>query len=501
MMIELGVNGEGVKEKDLLTGCSCILAPTGAGKSYAVAVVCEQLASQNLGFCIIDTTGEHFTIKKGYDILWVGGEEADVNVNSLSLKELALRVVKENLPVILDVSGFKKSSELVRDWINELYNAAKTLKNPYLLVIEEADKFIPKKEDKLEVIKEIAKKGKKQGLGLLIASQKPSLINKEVFGQCTHQFIGKLTLEDDINAVRPFFNSRKNLYSLTELLPGEFFMNGFSVKESLFKFKERVTDHKSVTVDISKKLSKKMKDFIRSLNSSRGLGVKAELTEDEAKKLALCNCHKKHLLFGDKEFVQSVELFYKPLIELSLDVPKKRFFRKEYLSVIAYLTNEMKVVNSNFSVMFDLSFLNELSKKQVSVLMSLLYDHSRTIDELVSRTGIIKEDLRANLNRLVEMGFVAHTGWSGVDRVFKVVKDISLPRVTSIVSNKIEPGVIVNQNFTFDEKVIERVVKLLDPEVTILGTKVIYYPFYKAVLKRENASRELFINAVTGRVS
>jgi hypothetical protein len=283
-------------------------------------------------------------------------------------------------------------------------------------------------------------------------------------------------------------------------LPGEFYLSGSGPKESLFKFKELLTPSASKT-DIIKRRSEKVKEFINSLDVSKGLGVKEELSIDEARSTALHNCRKKHLLFGEKEVVDSVKMLYRPLVELSLDVPNKKLFRKELINVFAYLTPDLRVVDSKFNIMFDLSFMNELSKGEVNVLLSLLYDGSRTIDDLVSKTGLFKDGLRDVLNDLINKGFIAHSGWAGSDRVFKVVKEVSLPRIVSLAADKIPVGVTVNQKFDLDLKIIERVIKLLNPDVTILDTKVIYYPFYKAILRRGNASRELFINGVTGRAS
>ena len=95
-MITVGVNGESIDEKDLLTSRSCIIAQSGAGKSYGVAVMCEQLVKNNLGFCVIDTEGEYSSLKQCFNVLWIGGENADLSVLSIDFNKLAYQVIKDD---------------------------------------------------------------------------------------------------------------------------------------------------------------------------------------------------------------------------------------------------------------------------------------------------------------------------------------------------------------------------------------------------------------------
>lgn len=500
-MIELGVNGESVGEAGLITGRSCIIAQSGAGKSYGLAVICEQLAGQGFGFCIIDTEGEYFSLKQEFDVLWVGGEAADVDVNTVDLTELAFKVVSEGVPVILDVSEARDFRGVVGEWISSLYKAASELKNPYLLIIEEADKFIPQQGDKLEIIFEVARRGRKRGLGLLVASQRPALINKEVLSQCNHQFIGRLTVENDLEAVKHFFSNREELKSLPDLLPGEFYLIGFEREESLFKFKNRVTKHKGITPNVKRGLTPRIEEVISSLSKDSGLGVKALISKEEAEALALKNARKKYLLFGEKEQVESIKLFYKPLIELSVKVFQKKFFSSAYHESLIYFTPDLKVVNKDFSTMFDLSFMKDLSKKEAAILIQLLYSNDNTISELEEATSLPDDDLRLILKKLINDDFIKHSSWKGDKRVFEVIKDVALPRVSSLCSDEINTNVRVNEELSFKKELFKRVVESLDSKVNVTGSKVIYYPFYKVILRRGINSRALLINAVTGSVT
>src|SRR3989339_922433 len=102
-MISLGVKGESYNESDLLTARSCIIAQSGAGKSYGVAVICEELLARGFGFTVIDTEGEYSSLKQKFEVLTVGGSGSDLNVKGVDLSKLASRAISESIPVILDV--------------------------------------------------------------------------------------------------------------------------------------------------------------------------------------------------------------------------------------------------------------------------------------------------------------------------------------------------------------------------------------------------------------
>ena len=81
--------------------------------------------------------------------------------------------------------------------------------HPVLLVLEEAHRFIPSREDPVggasrsaAVFERIAKEGRKFGLSLLLASQRPSELSETVVAQCGTVIAHRLTHEADQNLLR-----------------------------------------------------------------------------------------------------------------------------------------------------------------------------------------------------------------------------------------------------------------------------------------------------------
>ncbi|MCK4269075.1 MAG: DUF87 domain-containing protein, partial [Methanogenium sp.] len=237
-----------INAQELVTGRTCIIAQSGAGKSWSIAVLCEQLCKHGIGFCLIDTEGEYFSLKEKFDITWVGAdEECDVDIEKVNLKSLISEAVRESKAIIYDVSEVDMIPRVTR-LAHVLYDVATELRTPYLLIIEEADKFIPQSRDSIKKIEEISRRGRKRGLGLLVATQRPAIVTKNILSQCNSQIIGKLSIENDLKAVSLFFSSKQEVEELTTLTPGDFFvMGGLISEKTKMRFGKRVTKHSGQT--------------------------------------------------------------------------------------------------------------------------------------------------------------------------------------------------------------------------------------------------------------
>ncbi len=93
---------------------------------------------------------------------------------------------------------------------------------PLLLVYEEAHKYVPKSDltryrsSRLS-IERIAKEGRKYGVTLLIASQRPSEISETIFSQCNNFIAMRLTNPEDQNYVKRLLPD--SLGAMTDTLP------------------------------------------------------------------------------------------------------------------------------------------------------------------------------------------------------------------------------------------------------------------------------------------
>lgn len=238
-----------ISGQELVTGRTCIIAQSGAGKSWTIAVLCEQLCRYHIGFCLIDTEGEYFSLKDRFDLTWIGADdECEYDIERVdNLKDILRDSIRSGVPVIYDVSEVEMIEKVSR-LADILYDLATEERKPYLLIVEEADKFIPQSRDSIKKIEEISRRGRKRGLGLMVATQRPAIVTKNVLSQCNNQIIGKLSIENDLKAVDLFFGSKREVEELSSLNPGDFYiMGGLTREKTRMRFGKRETKHRGLT--------------------------------------------------------------------------------------------------------------------------------------------------------------------------------------------------------------------------------------------------------------
>lgn len=227
----------------VMTGRGCVIGQSGSGKSFMMGVIAEELCKIGLPFIVIDTEGEYHNLKNSYKAIWVSNsKEADIGLD-VEYAMLLEESLAGSIPIIFDVSDTTDQLGYVYNILNALYGLEDKRRAPYLVLMEEADKLAPQvTHSKKNVVEEISIRGRKRGIGLLIATQRPANISKNVLSQCSYGFIGKLTIENDIAAIDILFSSRQLRNSIVRLGQGEFMPFGIGI-EHVVKVKGRSIEH------------------------------------------------------------------------------------------------------------------------------------------------------------------------------------------------------------------------------------------------------------------
>jgi hypothetical protein len=207
--ITVGAEGEQVPLMDVLGGRGFVTGKSGAGKSNTASVFAEELLECGLSLCIVDTDGEYYGLKEEYELLHAGaGKRCDVQVGPSDAGRLAKLALAENVPVILDLSGYLEESEAretVTNLSKELFAREAEHRKPFLMLVEEVHEFLPQGsglDEAGEVLLRIAKRGRKRGLGLLGLSQRPAAVDKDFITQCDWLVWHRLTWKNDTDLVR-----------------------------------------------------------------------------------------------------------------------------------------------------------------------------------------------------------------------------------------------------------------------------------------------------------
>ena len=254
----------------LATGRTCVLGASGSGKSYALGVLCEELCKAGVPFCIIDLEGEYWGIKDRYEAIWVGDRDiCDAHWNEIDLDRL-VRAAPNAPPLILDFSRVDHQLPAVSAFLTPLWKASADGRFPYLIILDEADRVVPRAGPRMDVVFEIAVRGRKRGLGLMLCTQRPFQVDQDVIGQCTVQLVGRLLLEVDLRAVGPFFGKEK-VEGLAQLERGRFWVLGEGKPTGeLVAVRTRETSHKSETPELTiNRVARPSEEVLRAIRGDR----------------------------------------------------------------------------------------------------------------------------------------------------------------------------------------------------------------------------------------
>jgi DNA helicase HerA-like ATPase len=121
-----------------------------------------------------------------------------------SLEEL----LRPGRAAIMDMTGIgpELQAMIVARLLTEIFEARKRgLISPGMVIIEEAHNYVPERGTgnaaSTNIIRTIAAEGRKFGLGLMVISQRPARIDKNILSQCNTQIIMRVTNPNDLKAL------------------------------------------------------------------------------------------------------------------------------------------------------------------------------------------------------------------------------------------------------------------------------------------------------------
>lgn len=120
------------------------------------------------------------------------------NITIIDLSSLPFEVVSIVVSII---------SRLIFDFSYHKIKLTGTNDTPFMLVYEEAHKYVPKNNESRYkntriAVERVAKEGRKYGLSLMVVSQRPSELSTTVFSQCNNFVVMRLTNPEDQSFVR-----------------------------------------------------------------------------------------------------------------------------------------------------------------------------------------------------------------------------------------------------------------------------------------------------------
>ena len=270
-VINLGEDGRRLKIRVKLNPLYEHLLITGMttmGKTHLLIVFAEELIALKVPLLIIDPHGEMTNLAER-------GEGVSV-VEELRFEDL-IAMMQRRMTVVYNLLGYGKASKISRvmELLHEImvakekdyYQAANDYRlltiPPILIMVDEGDIFAPnqrkgERADRSAVPKviDIATRGSKFGIGLIIATQRIARLDIDVRSQCNSAAIFRLIEPSSIQVINSIdYLPGSETTRIPSLLKGQCIIGGRIVRRS----------RKMMVRDINTKRSKK-RDFESMLN-------------------------------------------------------------------------------------------------------------------------------------------------------------------------------------------------------------------------------------------
>lgn len=227
---------------DAITDTLGVVGKRGSGKTYAVGVLVEEILRVEQQVVIVDPTDSWWGLRSSADglrpglpVTVLGGEHADLPLDEKDAAAVADLVVEHGPSVVLCVEHMSKAAQrrCVGDFCRRLYARNR---EPLHVVLDEADIFAPqtlRRDDEgatrcFVAIDQMVRRGRKKGLGVTLATQRPAVLHKDVLTQVSALIAMRLVSPQDVDAVQRWIRyqadaskEREVLAALPRLKTGE----------------------------------------------------------------------------------------------------------------------------------------------------------------------------------------------------------------------------------------------------------------------------------------
>lgn len=180
-----------------VTETFAILGIRGSGKTNTGVVITEELLAANQQVVIIDPVDVWWGLKSskdgkapGYPLPVIGGDHADVPLDGAAGVVLADFVTDTRASVILSLRNLSMNDQrrFAGDFAKRLYERKGQQRSPLMLMVDEADEFVPQRvpkghEGTFGAFDRLVRRGRSSGIGVTLISQRAQVINKDVLSQ------------------------------------------------------------------------------------------------------------------------------------------------------------------------------------------------------------------------------------------------------------------------------------------------------------------------------
>lgn len=234
-IIRLGTNVDGqpatLDLARLIESRMLVQANSGGGKSFLLRRLLEQTHG-HVQQLVLDLEGEFHTLREKFGYVLVAKSGGDVTADPRYAGQLARRLLELGASAIIDLSELKEHERMrfVKLFLEALIDAPRELWHPVMVVIDEAHKYCPEKDqaESRAAVVDLMTRGRKRGLCGVLATQRLSKLGKDAAAEANVKLIGRAAQDVDMKraADELGFISAEQRLALRRLPPGRFFAFG-----------------------------------------------------------------------------------------------------------------------------------------------------------------------------------------------------------------------------------------------------------------------------------
>jgi len=215
-----------------------MLGNTGSGKSTSCRRFLEQMMEANVPFSVADIEDEYYGLKELGDVILAGPishGDAEIDIQLTTEKQcyaLATRAYLEKRNVVLMLGDLDDNvrKNFLSAYAMGLFAAGKDVqtRTPHLFVIEEAHEYVPQvgvsRTDACFVaLTRCIRRGRKRGIAVMLVSQRPANIAKDLLTQCQIFFCHQVLYPTDKTTYATILDVENLDRRLDDFVPGEVF--------------------------------------------------------------------------------------------------------------------------------------------------------------------------------------------------------------------------------------------------------------------------------------
>lgn len=210
---------------EIVTQTTAVLGIRGSGKSTTARKLVEEAIAAGQRVLVIDPTDVWWGLKSSSDgkraglpVVVLGGDHGDLPLPETAGRIIADFIVEGEGSAILSVRHLRKGKQvtLVTAFAEQLYyrKGATKHRTPILIVVDECDAFVPQNPRQrgeisrcIGAIEDLVRKGRAAGIGVVLISQRPASINKDVLTQAETMICHRVTAPHDRKSLREWIDA------------------------------------------------------------------------------------------------------------------------------------------------------------------------------------------------------------------------------------------------------------------------------------------------------